>query len=266
MRSRTLWRWSIFEKCRAVRIETFLINLEGSDERLARATAQLAAAGLEFRRIAAFDGRRLKPEDLPLYDAMRAEKVFGRRLTGGEVGCFLSHLEGARQFLATGADYGLVVEDDLTVPASAGQVLDELLVALDGRLAKTPWWVANLGEPARRMFTTLGPVTGSHRLVQAHYFPVTTTALLWNRSGAEAFLRDARDIVMPVDHWLRRWVTAQGAGLALNPALFPASGAASEIDAAGPRKKTRLSLRYFVAKQRRLWTNKLKAWWHRYRY
>lgn len=248
-----------------MRVETFLINLEGSDERLARSTAQLTAAGLEFQRLAAFDGRLLRPEDLPMYDLARAQRVFGRRLTGGEVGCFLSHLAAARRFLASGAPYGLVLEDDVTVPADAHQIVQDLLRVLEAR-PQPPWSVVNLGEPARRMFTALEPVATGHMLVRAHYFPVTTTALLWNRQGAEAFERDATSIVMPVDHWLRRWATARDAGLALNPALFPAAEGQSEIDAAGPRKKAHLSPRYFIAKQSRLWTNKTRAWWHRHRF
>ena len=244
-----------------MRVETFLINLEGSHERLARSTAQLTAAGLEFQRLAAFDGRLLRPEDLPMYDVTRAQRVFGRRLTGGEVGCFLSHLVAARRFLASGAPYGLVLEDDVTVPADAALTLQDLLRVLEAR-PQPPWSVVNLGEPARRMFTALEPVATGHMLVRAHYFPVTTTALLWNRQGAEAFERDATSIVMPVDHWLRRWATARDAGLALNPALFPAAEGQSEIDAAGPRKKAHLSPRYFIAKQSRHLNNSLLAWWH----
>ena len=248
-----------------MRVETFLINLEGSHDRLARSTAQLTTAGLEFQRLAAFDGRHMRPEDLPMYDIARAQRVFGRRLTGGEVGCFLSHLAAAQRFLISDAIYGLVIEDDVTVPAAAALTLQDLLGVLAAR-PDPPWSVVNLGEPARRMFTALDPVATGHVLVRAHYFPVTTTALLWSRPGAEAFLRDAKAIEMPVDHWLRRWATARDAGLALNPALFPAAEGQSEIDAAGPRKKTELSPRYFIAKQSRLWSNKTRAWWHRSRF
>lgn len=246
-----------------MRCEVLLINLDGSEARLASASAALAAAGIAFRRLPAFDGRKLRPEELPLYDAAEASRRFGRRLTGGEVGCFLSHIEAARQIAASGADYGLALEDDLTVPANAGEVLDALLTGLEQGLARTPWHLINLGSPARRLFTPLGNVAPGHQLMRAHYFPVTTTAILWNADGARAFVRDATEVLEPVDHWLRAWATTQDKGLALNAPLFPAAGAASEIDAAGPRKSLGRDGGYFWRKHSRLQGNKLRAWWHK---
>jgi glycosyl transferase family 25 len=238
---------------------TQLINLAGSDARLAVATDVLDRAGIRFVRLPAFDGRALRPEELPLYDANLALRGFGRRLTGGEVGCFLSHLEAARRFLDSDADYGLVLEDDLMVAAGGAAGLERLVQTLRQGGARLPWLVANLGEPARRMFTPLADL-GGHLLVRAHYFPVTTTAILWNRDGAAAFLRDASVIAMPVDHWLRRWAVGGRCGLAVNPPLFPSRQADSEIDAAAQRDALPRGLSYFIIKQTRLWRNKLRAW------
>ena len=239
--------------------EAYVINLQGSDARLTAATEALGAGGIAFQRLAAFDGRGKRPEDLPLYDPAKARAVFGRALTGGEVGCFLSHLEGARQFLATHADYGLVLEDDLAVVDGARQVLDAVLQRLGTGAAVTPWHVMNVGQGARGWFTGLGDMGRGHQLVRAHYFPVTTTALLWNRVGAAAFLRDAGAVTMPVDHWLRIWATEAGSGLALNPPIFPAMGAQSEIDAVGGRMAERRGVRYLWTKQVRLWRVKRAA-------
>lgn len=240
-----------------------LINLEGSNARLGKARAALDAAGIPFRRLPAFDGRKLRPNELPLYDAERASRDYGRKLTGGEVGCFLSHLEAARRFLATDQTYGLVLEDDLDVQPDAAQVLSSLVAALEAGAARKSWLVINLGAPALRLFTPLGAVDAGHHLMRAHYFPVTTTAILWNRAGAEAFLRDATVILEPVDHWLRAWSARTDGGLALNPPIFPAAGVESEIDAAAPRGKVGRSFHYFWSKQTRLQGNKLRAWRHR---
>jgi glycosyl transferase family 25 len=233
-----------------------VINLDGSDARWASATAELTAAGIPFTRLPAFDGRGRS--DLPLYDPAAALRRFGRHLTGGEVGCFLSHLDGARRFLATDAALGLVLEDDLACAPDAGQ----RLTALTRRLADMPgWWVANLGEPVRRFGSDLGG-----GLLRAHYFPVTTTAILWTRPGATAFVKDATRIDMPVDHWLRWWMGVHDRGLGLADPIFRVSGAASEIDAATHRRAAPRGLRYGLSKQRRLWTNKLRAMAHRQRF
>ena len=244
----------------------WLINLDGSDQRLARSAASLAAAGLPFARLPAFDGRKLTKAEFPLYDARATLARFGRDLTGGEIGCFLSHLDAARRFLDNGDTFGLVVEDDLSVPHDAAAVMAGLVQALHGGAARTPWHVANLGNPGRRMFNILGEVHPGYRLVRAHYFPVTTTAILWNREGAAAFVAAATRIDMPVDHWLRDWATKMDSGLALDRPLFPSVDLESEIDIAAPRKAFRVGLRFFWSKQKRLFMNKWRARSHEARF
>lgn len=245
------------------RLDVQLINLDGSDARLATATAALNAAGIPFRRLPAYDGRGKRPEDLPLYDAAQARRSFGRLLTGAEIGCFLSHLEGARRYLASGADYGLVLEDDATIPAYAADTLARLLDALDLGKAGAPWWVGNLGEATRRVVTPLTGAGPKHRLVRAHYHPLLTTAVLWNRAGAEAFLRDAGTIAMPVDQFLRHWASRTDKGLALDPPLFPPANVVSEIDSDGSRSQLRAGLRERAMKRWLRLVSKSAALHHR---
>lgn len=243
-------------------IHTQVINLDGSDSRLRAAEAECSAAGIPFNRLPAFDGRGKAPETLPLYDRSRAVRVFGRALTGGEIGCFLSHLEAARRFLETDALHGLVMEDDFRAVPRAGELLTRLSMRLTRNAARTDWHLVNVGAAAHRIFTPLEEIGPGHVLVRAHYFPVTTTALLWSRAGAAAFLQEARAIDMPVDHWLRLWATRQRTGLAVNAALLPArKDLASDIDTAAHRRQaSRKAGAYFVAKQTRLWRNKINAW------
>lgn len=246
------------------RLDVQLINLDGSDARLASATAALTAAGIPFRRLPAYDGRGKRPEDLPLYDAGQARRRFGRLLTGAEIGCFLSHLEGARRFLASDREFGLALEDDLAIAApEAGQLLTDLAEALHGAAARTPWHLANLGRAAAELCTPLAPLAPGYTLVRAHLFPVTTTAILWTRAGATAFLQEARQIDMPVDQWLRCWATAAGTGLAVNAPIFATSGATSEIDATVSRSKSvRRGLRYAITRKLWLLRNRARARQH----
>lgn len=231
------------------RLDVQLINLDGSDVRLARATAALQSAGIPFRRLPAFDGRGKRPEDLPLYDPAAALRSFGRKLTGGEIGCFLSHLEAARQFLQSGADYGLVLEDDADIPAGASEILTRLLDELDRVSTAAPWWVGNLGQTTRRVISPIAEIGSSHRLVRAHYYPLLTTAVLWSREGAGAFLRDSPNIAMPVDQFLRHWASRSDKGLALDAPLFPPLDVASELDQDGSRRRLRAGLRERIVKR-----------------
>lgn len=233
-----------------------LINLEGSDRRLATASAALGRAGLAFRRMPAFDGRGTPPEDLPLYDGQEAMRIFGRKLTGAEVACFLSHLEAARRFLDGGMTYGLVLEDDVVVPEDAKLILERLLASLDDNPGSEPWWLINLGAPPSRYFSPIAQISDIHAIYRAHFFPVLATAILWNREGAARFVDEAKSISVPLDHWLRNWATAADRGLALAPPPFQASGVSSDIDSNVSRSKSvRRGLRYAVARKRWLWRN-----------
>ena len=58
-----------------MKIETYLINLDGSTARLASAKEQLDAAGWAFKRYAAYDGRGKNIRDFTNYDDRQAKKI-----------------------------------------------------------------------------------------------------------------------------------------------------------------------------------------------
>ncbi|MRX49878.1 glycosyl transferase [Paracoccus sp. S-4012] len=247
----------------ALAAPVFVINLDGSDARLEAATRQLEAAGLPFERVPAVDGRGRDPSADPAYDPRRAWRFMGRPLQGGEIGCFRSHLAAAERFLQTGAPVGVVFEDDLLLMPGA----DEGLPALIERLGREPGWdLVNIGPTRLKYASRLGMFDGGFRrfgLVRAHYFPMTTTGLIWSREGARRFLELGRSIHAPVDHALRDWLTRSGRGLAVWPAMVGDIRVESEITPGGaPARRgpgAERSLFYGLIKQRRLIPLKLIA-------
>ena len=241
----------------------YVINLEGSDARLASAAAQLSAAGLTFERVAAFDGRGLSVAEFPDYDPARARAYMGRPLRGGEIGCYLSHLDAARRIAAGPAPVAVVLEDDMSLPPEAGALLHELADWAGARVSD--WDLINLGPNKHKIYTdllTLG--SGEHTVTRAHYFPMTTTGLMWSRTGAQAFVDTHETIFAPVDNFFRHWLTRTDRGLAVWPPLVRTTGAESEIDAA-PRARSREDRHpfYGLIKQRRLLVDKLLALRHK---
>ncbi len=239
----------------------YVINLDGSDARMASAKAQLDAAGIAFERVAAFDGRRLTTKDFPGYDAKGALSYMGRSLRGGEIGCYLSHLDCARRFLESGTDWALVLEDDFCLAPGAHALLEKAVKWLTD--AGEPWRLINVGALKRKIYTPLisFEMEGqSYMLSRAHYFPLTTTGLVWSRAGAKCFLDSHSTIFAPVDNYFRHWLTRVGGGLSLYPPIAPPVGLESEIDAPGQkRKQGARSYFYGLRKQRRLWQDKLIA-------
>lgn len=240
-------------------IPIYLINLDGSDARLHSAREQFNAAGLSFERVPAFDGRGLRIDQFPDYDAEAALCYMGRPLSGGEIGCYLSHLDCARRFLATRAPLGIVFEDDLKLVPGFAEGLDRLLACLAGLAA---WDLVNIGANKHKIYTTLAGFEAKGRaytLTQAHYFPMTTAGLIWSRAGAIRFVEEHDRIWTPIDNYLRHWQTRTGRGLAVWPPLVTTEAAGgSDINAIPRSPKDRL-FTHSLRKHRRVLGNKIVA-------
>lgn len=241
------------------RLNIFVINLDGSPDRLARVSAALDGAGLRFTRIAARNG--LASEDRRRYRPLRARLRFGRGLAPAELGCFLSHRDAARRFLDSGADFGLVLEDDaLPVPGAAA-----LLAGLLRHLPKAGWDAVNLGAAAAQ-FRHPGAGAGGQAVPErAHLFPLTSHAILWSRDGAARFLARTGTVDMALDHWLRQQMTRSGRGLGLDAPVFATAGRPSDIGADGTRDRLTAGWTYGRRRALRRWRNKAWAAWHRRR-
>lgn len=243
-------------------IITYLINLDGSDQRLEQASEQLNRLNIPFSRVSAFDGRQLDPKSVAEYDQAHAISYMGRVLNGGELGCYFSHLDCARRFLATDAQYAIVLEDDMQLATDTSDVIAQALAWLEQR--KMDWYLLHIGANKRKIYTTLTKISG-RELMHAHYFPMTTTGLVWSRQGAQAFINEHSTIFAPVDNYLRWWLTKNNKGLSIWPPLVTTTGAQSEIDGRTVKRKSGgRSKMYGITKQRRLWSDKFVALFHKY--
>ena len=238
-------------------IEKFLINLDRSQDRLVSSQLYLSAAGISFVRVAAVDGRSLSLDRLKDYSENMARTTFGRTLTLGELGCFLSHIKCAEAFLKSGAKYGLVLEDDLKCETNLGRLLDALTDFLETEFEKQ-WHVINLGNNAMRFFSRCGTITDGpekSELCIAHFFPKLTTALLWSREGARCFLASCLPIYAPVDTFLRDWCTKSQMGLIFVNPIVTTTGVGSLIDGISSRKNERRESDGLLSRLRRLRRN-----------
>lgn len=252
-------------------VPIFLINLDGSDARLAAASEALAAQEATFTRIAGHDGRAQAPGDVPEYDSNATRSYLGRDLNGGEVGCFLSHRKAVQAFYDSGAAFGLVLEDDM-LPRPGAIALTEALV--DWQLARgaPDWKVANLGAQRMKIMSEVGHISISSaeaKILRGHYFPMLGTALLWTRDGAATFLANSLPIDCPFDVFTRRWLTATDMGLTVSPAPFTTTGAISDIDTSHKAKRRSHGERarfYHLRRLRRMAVDRLWALFYKTRH
>ena len=72
-------------------------------------TQQMTALQWPFTRVSAFDGRKVDPHSISVYDGQAGIGLYGRTLKGGELGCYFSHLDCAQRFWRSDAEYAIVL-------------------------------------------------------------------------------------------------------------------------------------------------------------
>jgi glycosyl transferase family 25 len=178
-------------------LRTWVINLDRAPERLQQISAQLQRLGLPFTRLAAVDARAMTPEDKACLDEAAFQRLHGMTPLWGELGCYLSHVRVMEAFLASGARFALVLEDDVGLHDSLPAVLQGLarhadrwdMVKLSAVHSGTPQPVLEVA-PGHQLAVMLSRCTGS-------------SAYLINRHAAQAYLHRPTGLLpmrLPYDH------------------------------------------------------------------
>jgi glycosyl transferase, family 25 len=110
-------------------MHVYVINLARSLDRRAHITAELRKTRLDYEIVTAVDGR-----DLDLYDSTIIDSsLFAKNsFPAGTAGCALSHLRTYQKIIADGLDEALILEDDVTLPADLGTLVDAVASHLTG--------------------------------------------------------------------------------------------------------------------------------------
>lgn len=174
-----------------------LINLPRSTDRLARMQQRLQALGLGYEVLEAVDGRARWQELLPTVDVRAFERHVGRDVLPGEIGCYHSHLQAWQRFLASDAQFLLVLEDDMVF---RDDFADALRIALQGA---AHWDMLKLAKIRAKQPVCQG-MLGPYRL-NAYIGPATGTgAYLTHRAAIRHLLPRFLPIRAPIDRELER--------------------------------------------------------------
>ncbi len=179
------------------RLKTWVINLDRAPERLARISAQLERLGLPFTRFPAVDARQMTPAQKALLDEPAYRRRHGMAPVWGELGCYLSHVEVMRAFLAGDAEFALVLEDDVLLHDSLPAVLRGL-IAHPGRWDAVKLSAVHRGTPVKVL-----EVAPGHHLAVMLSRVTGSSAYLMNRRAAAAWLRQPGGLLpmqLPYDH------------------------------------------------------------------
>lgn len=174
-----------------------MINLDRAPERLARISAQLQTLQLPYTRLAAVDARALTPAQKAALDEPAFHRKHGMTPVPGELGCYLSHIEVMRAFLASDAQFALVLEDDVLLQNSLPAVLQGLMQH------PTRWDVVKLSAVHRGTPQPYLQVAPGHQLAVMLSRCTGSSAYLMNRQAAQVYLRERDGLLpmqLPYDH------------------------------------------------------------------
>ncbi len=176
------------------RLRTWVINLDRAPERWASVSAQLQRLGLPFERLPAVDARAFTPQQRAQLDDATFRRRHGMTPLPGELGCYLSHVEVMQRHLASGAEFALVLEDDV-------RLTDRLPAVLQGLMANPGRWdmvklsAVHSGTP--QPYLEVAP--GQHLAVMLSRC-TGSSAYLMNRRAAAAYAHGLLPMQLPYDH------------------------------------------------------------------
>jgi glycosyl transferase family 25 len=175
-----------------------LINLESADVRRQHMTSQLTALGVPFERV----GIDLRSCDrshiLRCAGTVAPDVVFDMtRLSGAEVGCWLSHMSAWRRLFANPACVaGTVVEDDVVL----GKDFAEAVAALE---AHESFDLVLLGTSSRNVSRRKHIEVARFRVHEPVGAVYNTWGYVIRRSYVEKLLSNPRLVLdVPIDHVL----------------------------------------------------------------
>lgn len=177
-------------------LPVYVISLPEAEERRTRISAHLQDLGLTYRFFEAVDGRHFNVQAHPDYNGRRRRLCYGRDLTGGELGCALSHRAVCEDIRAKGVPLALVLEDDVVLNADVPAVL----AALSGMTDRFDL-VRFLGsrKVAGLQQKTIADLGNGYSLNRLRTTPGGAHAYVITLSGAERLLQAMRRIDVPVD-------------------------------------------------------------------
>ena len=149
---------------------------------------------LPFTRLAAVDARALTPEQTASLDEAAYRRKHGMTPVLGELGCYLSHVQAMHAFLASPADFALILEDDVLLHDSLPAVLSGLMKLSDR------WDVAKLSAVHSGTPVVYADVAPGHQLAVMLSRCTGSSAYILNRHAAQIYARGLLPMSLPYDH------------------------------------------------------------------
>lgn len=227
-------------------VKYFYINLEHSTDRRTSAERQATQFGITLERIEAVKGSDLTAEDFKRYDRKRGKKYYTSELTPNECACIESHLKALRAFLASGADYGVILEDDFELSPDFNEGIAWLTQRTSG------WELCKLWSSRSKNYPLHPPTAGKFNLILPRKKCVSLS-YIYTVAGAKRILENFATYWLPFDAQIAWYYTMRDIPMcAVSPSIVNIStlGAISTIGngvfEADERRENRAARSLFV--------------------
>lgn len=216
-------------------VRYYYINLERATDRRASAERQAKQFGITLERIEAIQGSDLDMSRLEGFSPKLRKREFASDLTPNEHACIQSHLKALRTFVESGADYGVILEDDFLLQEDFNEGIAWLTQETSG------WESLKLfTEDNSKLYPLIEHPQGCRRqLIFPKKLPWVAVGNIYTRKGAQEVLKGFEKYWMGYDVqlgwiWLMRCIPVCG----VTPSLVLTSDPNNEnstIDADAPR-------------------------------
>jgi glycosyl transferase family 25 len=178
--------------------ETFVINLQIRNDRKIDMINKLKQVGIEPIFVNGINGKLLNRDDL-IKKKILFESTEIRKMYRGELGCFLSHVEAWKQIAESDKEYGLIMEDDVTIAKDFKKKCIEYI-------AKLPkdWDLFYVGRNCYRFFEELCYKGKSYddNMFIPDYIGYGTYSYFMTKKCAKRLLKVVFPFSVPVDVYL----------------------------------------------------------------
>ena len=224
------------------------INLPASQSRRDNLKEQEAKCGINIQLVEAVAGATLTDEQKSMYNAAKREACYTKHMTANEQACVHSFRKALTTFLASDAEYAVIMEDDVTLNENFTEGLDFIINRLGG------WESCKLYTESSRMYEVFPPINGAPvQPIFPRKFPWGAVCYLHSRKAAEVLVENMRDFYLPADTLIAKILMAKripsiGTNPNLAGTLYP-NNEQSDIDAENARdeqKEPRRSLAQYL--------------------
>ncbi|MCF6197893.1 MAG: glycosyltransferase family 25 protein [Hyphomicrobiaceae bacterium] len=172
----------------------FMINLDYCADRLQVVGKRLDDLNIPWERVVGVNGREMRDEDYVGIDKQGFLLAHGRHIEPGDIGCYLSHIRALQAFLASGEDFGLILEDDVDFDDDFLELMDKMLES------SAHWDVLKLSGRHQGMPVPLRKLGNKHRLVAFFTRHTGAAAYLVSRFAARRYIERLLPMHVPFDH------------------------------------------------------------------